>query len=100
MFLSKPYFTNLSDAHYFNKVVPVLTIGGSTSNDPEGASLSTGSLLHDPFQFQNGLVPDEDLAGLRNRKKGKDVAKYQVEQNTVSLFLYAGLFHVSDIFVL
>ncbi|KAF6753565.1 CDF-like metal transporter [Ephemerocybe angulata] len=50
-------------------------------NDPEVPSSSSSAVFKDPFQFQNGLVPDEDLAGLRNRKKGKHVEQYQRNQN-------------------
>ncbi|KAJ3540237.1 hypothetical protein NMY22_g4385 [Coprinellus aureogranulatus] len=49
--------------------------------DPEGSSSASTILPHDPFQFQNGIVPDEDLAGIRNRRKGKHVAQYQRNQN-------------------
>ena len=62
------------------QAVPQLGFG----NDPEGSSETATVLPHDPFQFQNGIVPDEDLAGIRNRKKGRHVAQYQRNQNDVS----------------
>jgi hypothetical protein len=43
----------------------------------------------DPFQIRDGFVPEDELAGLRRRRKGKPIAQYQSQQNTVraSVFL-------------
>ncbi|KAF9532119.1 CDF-like metal transporter [Crepidotus variabilis] len=49
--------------------------------DVENAPGSSGLNPIDPFLLRDGLVPEDDIAGLRRRKKGKQVAKYQTEQN-------------------
>lgn len=46
-------------------------------------TVSSSILLGDPFQLSDGIVPDEQIANLRRRKKGKRVAKYQLRQNNV-----------------
>ena len=51
--------------------------------DIERPSVSTTVLPVDPYQFRDGIVPDEDIAGLRRRNKGKALAKYQLRQNNV-----------------
>jgi hypothetical protein len=53
--------------------------------DVERTSVTVTSsvLLGDPFQLSDGIVPDEQIASLRHRKKGKRVAKYQLRQNNV-----------------
>lgn len=51
--------------------------------DIERPSASTAVLPVDPYQFRDGIVPDEDIAGLRRRNKGKALAKYQLRQNNV-----------------
>lgn len=51
--------------------------------DAEGALGSGGISSSDPFLIRGGIVPDDDIAGLRHRKKGKSVARYQAEQNDV-----------------
>ncbi|KAF8167538.1 CDF-like metal transporter [Crassisporium funariophilum] len=51
--------------------------------DVERASGSSSLLPVDPFQIRDGIVPDEELAGLRRRAKGKRVAKYQTQQNNL-----------------
>lgn len=51
--------------------------------DIERPSASTTVLPVDPYQFRDGIVPDEDIAGLRRRNKGKALAKYQLRQNNV-----------------
>lgn len=53
-------------------------------SDQDVERTSTSSvLLGDPFQLSDGIVPDEQIASLRHRKKGKRVAKYQLRQNNV-----------------
>ena len=47
------------------------------------ASASGPSSLTDPFQIRDGIVPEDELAGLRQRKKGKSIAHYQIQQNSV-----------------
>lgn len=37
----------------------------------------------DPFQIRDGFVPEEELAGLRLRKRGKSIVQYQKQQNSV-----------------
>jgi hypothetical protein len=54
-------------------------------SDIERASASGSILPSDPYQFRDGVVDDDALAQLRNRKKGRRVAKYQRKQNDVSL---------------
>lgn len=49
----------------------------------ERASGSTSCLPVDPYQFRDGIVPDEEIADLRRRRKGKALAKYQLRQNDV-----------------
>jgi hypothetical protein len=44
---------------------------------------STATLPVDPYQFRDGIVSDEEIAGLRRRNKGKALAKYQLRQNDV-----------------
>lgn len=56
---------------------------GSDTPDIERVSGSTSVI--DPFQFRDGLIPDEELDGLRRRKQHKPVAKYQGKQNEVRL---------------
>jgi hypothetical protein len=52
--------------------------------DPEeGSSTASGILPQDPYQFKDGIIPDDALDGLRNRKKGKHIARYQQKQNVV-----------------
>jgi hypothetical protein len=52
--------------------------------DVERTSVTvSSSLLGDPFQLSDGIVPDEQIVSLRRRKKGKRVAKYQLRQNNV-----------------
>jgi len=51
--------------------------------DIERPSVST--LPVDPYQFRDGIVSDEEIAGLRRRNKGKAVAKYQLRQNDVCI---------------
>ena len=54
--------------------------------DVEGtASASAPTSLIDPFQIRDGIVPEDELAGLRQRKKGKSIAQYQIQQNSVRL---------------
>ncbi|EDQ99427.1 CDF-like metal transporter [Laccaria bicolor S238N-H82] len=53
--------------------------------DIERASGSTSVI--DPFQFRDGLIPDEELDGLRRRKQHKPVAKYQGKQNELIISL-------------
>lgn len=64
--------------------------------DVEAASTShsTTGLLTDPFKLRQGLATDEQIAELRQRKKGKTAAKYQQKQNIVGIFrhlLFSGL---------
>ncbi|KAF8743664.1 hypothetical protein AX14_001200 [Amanita brunnescens Koide BX004] len=49
-----------------------------TERDTEGAVGSSGVPLQDPFQLRVGILSDEQIAGLRRRKK---VAEYQKKQN-------------------
>ncbi|KAF9011130.1 CDF-like metal transporter [Cyathus striatus] len=49
--------------------------------DVEASGSSTSVLPVDPFQMRDGIVTDEELAGIRIRKNGKRVAKYQAKQN-------------------
>lgn len=51
--------------------------------DIERASGSTSLIPGDPYQIRDGIIADEELAGLRSRKKGKAIAKYQSRQNNV-----------------
>lgn len=44
---------------------------------------STSILPVDPFQFRDGIIPDDELATIRSRRKGKNIAKYQKRQNDV-----------------
>lgn len=66
-----------------------------TERDAEGALGSSAILPQDPFQLRVGLLSDEQIAGLRRRKKGKVVAEYQKRQNDVGfapcLFWYTSL---------
>ena len=43
----------------------------------------SGVHVGDPFRLNNGIVPEEEIAGLRRRQRGKSVAKYQMRQNDV-----------------
>ncbi|KAJ2930014.1 hypothetical protein H1R20_g7067, partial [Candolleomyces eurysporus] len=49
----------------------------------EGSSTTSGILPHDPYQFKDGIIPEDALVGLRNRKKGKPIARYQQKQNVL-----------------
>jgi len=41
-------------------------------------------LRPDPFKFRRGIVPDEELSQLRQRRKiGKNLERYQRKQNEV-----------------
>ncbi|KAJ2915923.1 hypothetical protein MD484_g4471, partial [Candolleomyces efflorescens] len=52
--------------------------------DPEEGSSTASSILpQDPYQFKDGIIPDHALDGLRNRKKGKNIARYQQKQNVL-----------------
>jgi len=63
--------------------------------DAEGAVGPSAVLPQDPFQLRVGLLSDEQIDGLRRRKKGKVVAEYQKKQNDVGfssrLFWYTFL---------
>jgi hypothetical protein len=52
-------------------------------SDIERASGSTALIPVDPYQIRDGILTEEELAGLRRRRKGKAVAKYQSRQNNV-----------------
>jgi len=73
---------NIFGAEKTNTQISELTV---PDQDVERTSVSgsIGVLLADPFQLSDGIVPDEQIAGLRRRKKGKRVAKYQLRQNDV-----------------
>ncbi|KIM47677.1 hypothetical protein M413DRAFT_206541 [Hebeloma cylindrosporum] len=49
--------------------------------DIERPSASATFLPVDPYQFRDGIVSDEEIAGLRRRNKGK--ATYQLRQNNL-----------------
>jgi len=51
--------------------------------DAEGALGPSAVPPQDPFQLRMGLLSDEQIAGLRRRKKGKVVAEYQKKQNNL-----------------
>ena len=55
--------------------------------DMEGAAVSSGFSPYDPFQLCVGVLSEEQIAGLRRRKKGKFVAEYQRKQNDVRFML-------------
>ncbi len=55
----------------------------SADVDVERAS-SSGTTAIDPFNLQNGVLPEDEIAMIRKRKKGKAVAKYQHKQNDAS----------------
>ena len=47
-------------------------------------------LRPDPFKFRRGIVPDEELSQLRQRRKtGKNLEKYQRKQNEVCAVFYS-----------
>ncbi|PPQ64325.1 hypothetical protein CVT26_002208, partial [Gymnopilus dilepis] len=48
--------------------------------DLERAS-GTSILPVDPFQFRDGIIPEDRISDLRRRRKGRAVAKYQLRQN-------------------
>ncbi|PPQ99526.1 hypothetical protein CVT24_005316 [Panaeolus cyanescens] len=50
-------------------------------NDDMERAASTTILPVDPFQFRDGIVSEDELTTLRNRRKGKHIAKYQKRQN-------------------
>ncbi|KAF8203873.1 CDF-like metal transporter [Pholiota molesta] len=52
-------------------------------SDIERASGSTALIPVDPYQIRDGILTEEELAGLRRRRKGKAVAKYQSRQNNL-----------------
>ncbi|KAF9032155.1 CDF-like metal transporter [Hymenopellis radicata] len=54
--------------------------------DIERAS-SSGTTVTDPFNLQNGVLPDDQIELIRKRKKGKAVAKYQHKQNDLISYL-------------
>ena len=56
-----------------------------TTDTPDIERASGSTSVIDPFQFRDGLIPDEELDGLRRRKQHKPVAKYQGKQNEVCL---------------
>ena len=49
------------------------------------ATVSPPSNANDPFGIRDGLVSETDLVGLRKRRKGKAIGKYQSRQNDVCL---------------
>ncbi|KAJ3518007.1 hypothetical protein NLJ89_g139 [Agrocybe chaxingu] len=51
--------------------------------DIEGVSTSPSLIPADPFQLRDGLISEEQLAGLRHRRKGNAVANYQTRQNNL-----------------
>ncbi|KAF8665411.1 hypothetical protein AX16_000430 [Volvariella volvacea WC 439] len=55
--------------------------------DIERTSVSSSIASRDPFQLKTGVVSDEDLAVLRKRKRGKQLAHYQSKQNDLILSL-------------
>ncbi|KJA28569.1 hypothetical protein HYPSUDRAFT_34003 [Hypholoma sublateritium FD-334 SS-4] len=75
---------NVSSDSSTNKSSDIVVLDQAESHtDVERASGSTALIPADPFQIRDGIVTDEELAGLRNRKKGKAVAKYQSQQNNL-----------------
>lgn len=50
-------------------------------NEDMERAASTSILPVDPFQFRDGIIPDDELATIRSRRKGKNIAKYQKRQN-------------------
>lgn len=61
-------------------VVPALSYEGA--NSLEAGSATT--LPHDPYQLSNGILSEDELAGLRLRRKGKRLASHQIRQNQVT----------------
>jgi hypothetical protein len=63
------------------------TDGSPPSNKDVEGTPSTAISNPDPFSFRSGIKTDEELVGLRQRKKGKPLEKYHRKQNEVrSLF--------------
>ncbi|KAF8347078.1 CDF-like metal transporter [Amanita rubescens] len=55
--------------------------------DAEGALGPSPVIPQDPFQLRVGLLSDEQIDGLRRRKKGKMVAEYQKKQNDLVQYI-------------
>jgi len=66
----------------------VVTDQVAESGDVERASGSSLSRSVDPFQIRDGFIPEEELAGLRRRNKGKSVVQFQKLQNNVSVHVF------------
>jgi len=64
-------------------VVPDRTLNFDRDVEQASISGSTSLIPVDPFQIREGLLSEEQIASLRHRKKGKNVAKYQQHQNNV-----------------
>ncbi|RXW24847.1 hypothetical protein EST38_g1002 [Candolleomyces aberdarensis] len=58
-------------------------LGFQRPDPEEGSSTASGILPQDPYQFKDGIVPEDALDGLRNRKKGKSIVRYQQKQNVL-----------------
>jgi hypothetical protein len=73
----------------------VETVGNDDIERSPDTTANTGFV--DPFQIRDGLVPENELAGLRRRKKGKSIAQYQLQQNNVRVsvlgIVYAHIFY-------
>ncbi|KAF9486406.1 CDF-like metal transporter [Pholiota conissans] len=71
-----------------NKSSDIVVLDQNESrSDIERASGSTALIPVDPYQIRDGILTEEEIEGLRRRKKGKAVAKYQSRQNNLILAL-------------
>jgi hypothetical protein len=55
----------------------------SMSPDIERTSEASGVMPLDPFNIREGLLTEEQIAGLQQRRKGKGIAKFHQRQNDV-----------------
>ena len=53
-------------------------------NDTERTAEASNVLPLDPFDIREGLLTEDQIAGLRNRRKGKHVANFHRRQNDAS----------------
>ena len=56
------------------------------SLDFERTSEASSVLPPDPFNIREGLLTEDQIAGLRSRRKGKDIANFYHRQNDVRFF--------------
>lgn len=67
-------------------VVTDLRLAYGADADAESPTAPRITTSKDPYNIGHGLKSDEEIAELRNRKRGKRLANYHRRQNDVGIF--------------